>query len=343
MQTKNFVVSTADFAFKHNGMLACTGTTNLNTSINVSMQEQNVQAGKGNKMIFTYKYGRELTIDLEAADWRLEYIAMNTGSEIFDGLSDVYSLNECVTLTNGVGQVQKTPIGNVGVELPTGVFVEVEPEGTQIDLSVYNLGEGTVTVKATYRYNADTRYITIDADSAPLTGELILDADKYDNKNGKAGSVQIIVPSYSLDGNFDLSFTPDGVTSTAMSGRALAIEGDTCENNSAVYAYVKEIRNSAVELPIIEIVANAPTYTLVQDETATISVIGSKGVLYKSISIDNKDCNFTADEQGHASVTTGQGTGDGVVTAVSEGKAKITVDYKGIKDKITFNVLPKSE
>ena len=47
--TKNFLVSTADFALYYNDILACTGTTNLNTSVEVSMQEQNVNAGKGNK------------------------------------------------------------------------------------------------------------------------------------------------------------------------------------------------------------------------------------------------------------------------------------------------------
>ena len=65
---KNFLVSTADFALYYNDILACTGTTNLNTSIEVSMQEQNVNAGKGNKLVYSYKYGRELSVTLEAAD-----------------------------------------------------------------------------------------------------------------------------------------------------------------------------------------------------------------------------------------------------------------------------------
>ena len=46
---KEFVVSVADFAFYINGVLACTGVTNLSSSISVSMQEQAVNAGKGNK------------------------------------------------------------------------------------------------------------------------------------------------------------------------------------------------------------------------------------------------------------------------------------------------------
>ncbi len=68
---KNFLVSTANFALYYDDILACTGTTNLNTSIEVSMQEQNVNAGKGNKLIYSFKYGRELGVTLEAADWKI--------------------------------------------------------------------------------------------------------------------------------------------------------------------------------------------------------------------------------------------------------------------------------
>ena len=55
---KNFLVSTADFAYYVDDVLACTGTTNLNASLEVSMQEQNVNAGKGNKLVYSFKYGR---------------------------------------------------------------------------------------------------------------------------------------------------------------------------------------------------------------------------------------------------------------------------------------------
>ena len=89
---KNFLVSTADFSLYYNEILACTGTTNLNASIEVSMQEQNVNAGKGNKLVYSFKYGRELNVTLEAADWKLEYLAAQVGSKITEGLSDVYKI-----------------------------------------------------------------------------------------------------------------------------------------------------------------------------------------------------------------------------------------------------------
>ena len=119
---KEFVVSVADFAFYIDGVLACTGVTNLSSSISVSMQEQAVNAGKGNKKVFSYKYGRELTAELEAADWKLEYIALQSGSQISNGIKDVYSLNECVTLTEGIGTIDHAPItgAKVGVDTEVG-------------------------------------------------------------------------------------------------------------------------------------------------------------------------------------------------------------------------------
>lgn len=49
-KSKDFLVSTADVAFMHKGMLAFTGTTSLNTSISVSMEDQEITGGKGNNL-----------------------------------------------------------------------------------------------------------------------------------------------------------------------------------------------------------------------------------------------------------------------------------------------------
>ena len=45
--SKDFLVSVADVAFYVDGALAFTGTTALNTSISVSMEDQEVTSGRG--------------------------------------------------------------------------------------------------------------------------------------------------------------------------------------------------------------------------------------------------------------------------------------------------------
>lgn len=335
---KEFVVSVADFAFYVNDVLACTGTTNLSSSISVSMQEQAINAGKGNQKVFSYKYGRELTVELEAADWKLEYIAMQTGSQIEKGIKDFYKLNECITLTNGVGTLSETPIGKVGIELPNKTFVEVTATGTQIDLTRFGLGTGEVVVRATYQYRIMSKRITIDAESTPYIGKLVLQADKHNSKKGKIGTVEIVVPSYSLDGNFDISFTPDGVVSTKISGGALAVEGDTCADGNAVYAYVTEIdtTDAAGTDAYSEIVIVAPAKSVEAGGTIQLAVEGIIGAMYKPVELDASKVTFAA---------TGTGAGEvaaatGIFTAGnSAGTATITATYGELTDTVEITVV----
>lgn len=327
---KTFLVSTADFILKYNGVVACTGTTNLNTSIEVSMQEQNVNAGKGNKLVYSYKYGRELLANLEAANWSLPFIAVNVGNKITEGLNEVYKMGECVQLTAGVGVLASTPIGDVAVELADGSIVTVTPSATSIDLSAYGLKNESV--KATYQYSRITKKLVIDAETSPMVYELILDADKHNNKLGKVGSVQIVVPSFQPDGNFTISFTPDGVTSTTINGKALAVEGERCSDGASVYAYINEFDDTATAMQVSEIAATPATITLDSAEptkTATISVIGLKGVLYAPIQLENTDCEFVSDAPEFATVDE-----NGVITPVASGSAKVTVAYDGKTDEI---------
>lgn len=331
---KDFLVSTADFALKYNGILVCTGTTNLNTSIEVSMQEQNVNAGKGNSLIYSYKYGRELAVNLEAANWDIRFIAMQTGSQITEGLDDVYKLAENVQITNGVGVLKSIPIGDVAVELSNGLIVTVTAESTSIDLTKY--GVENECVKATYMYNRIAKSIVIDSETSPFVYELVLSADKHNNRLGKIGTVQIIIPSYQPSGNFTMNFTPDGVSSTTIEGKALSVEGDYCADGSTVYAYVKEFNETEQDIAVAEIAATPATINLDSsntNKTETISVIGLKGALYSPIQLENDDCTFVSDKPDVAIVDN-----SGVVTAVANGTAKVTVSYGNIYDEVDIIV-----
>ena len=67
-KSRDFLVSTADVAFYVNDQLAFTGTTSLNTSLSVSMEDQEIAGGKGNKTLYKYKYGRKLSPSIEMAE-----------------------------------------------------------------------------------------------------------------------------------------------------------------------------------------------------------------------------------------------------------------------------------
>ncbi len=324
--SKDFIVSTADVAFFVNDMLAFTGTTSLNTSIAVSMEDQEITGGKGNKVLYKYKYGRKLAPSIEMAEWNLGYLAANVGSTIFEGLKDVFSVAECVTLKNGTGSLKKVPVGKVYVEKPDGSTVEVTPDGSTI-----TIGESNDSVLATYQYSTNVKRVTVDTQSTPFIGRLVLSADKHNNKKGKVGEVQIEVPSFQLNGTFDISLESGGNTTTKLDGDALAVEGACCSDGS-VYAYISEIPSAESSIAITEIAATPAVLNLKANETQPIAIIGIKGGLYSNVSIDASDCVITAKDTAIATVE------NGVVTGVASGTTYVNVAYGDIKDVIQVNV-----
>lgn len=328
-ESKKFVVSVANAAFYVKDMLAFTATANLNTSLEVSMQEQSVNGGKYNKLLYQFLYNRELSVTLEAADWDLKYIAANVGSTIVEGLTDVYRIEKCVDIVGGIGTLDDMPIGKVAVKFIDGNIVEVEPTGKTFDVSD-NLQEGKVYV--TYRYNTVAKTVTIDADTVPYVGRLVLDADKHDNNLGKVGSVQIIVPSYQLTGNFSINFASDAVTTLNLDGKALAVAGEKCSDGSSVYAYIKEFDETASAMAVTDIVATPSIVALATEETKEVSVKGLKGGIYAPIQLDNADCEFATDDAGIATVT------EGVIKGVATGTTNVVVSYGGYQDVIKVTV-----
>lgn len=326
-ESKDFLVSTADVAFIVNGALAFTGTTSLNTSIAVSMEDQEITGGKGNKTLYKYKYGRKLAPSIEMAEWNLAYIAANVGSTIFEGLKDVFAVAECVTLTNGIGMLNKTPVGKVFVEKNDGSTVEVTPVGSTI-----TVGNENGNVSVTYQHNTTVKRVTINAESTPMVGELVLTADKHNNLKGKVGEVQIDIPSFQLSGTFDITLESSGTTTTKLDGDALAVGGDSC-SGGAVYAYITEIPSIESSVVVNDIAATPAVMNMIVSDTKPITVIGIKGGLYSNIGIDVADCVISSDDSTIATVT------DGVVTAVASGNTLINVAYGDIKDVIKVTVV----
>lgn len=319
-RSKDFLVSTADVAFFLDDMLAFTGTTSLNTSISVSMEDQEVTGGKGNKTFYKYKYGRKLAPSVEMAEWNLAYIAANVGSTIFEGLKDVFAVAECVTLTNGIGTLKKVPVGKVYIENSDGSTMEIEPEGSTI-----TVGENNGKVLATYKYNTTVKRVTVDAESTPFVGRLVMSADKHNSKKGKVGEVQIEIPSFQLSGTFDISLEASGTTTTKLDGDALAVEGASCSDGS-VYAYITEVPSVESSISVSEIAATPAIAQLTVNETKKISVVGLRGGLYSNVSLETADCVITSEDAAVATVA------DGIITGVSAGTTYINVDYNGVKD-----------
>lgn len=122
------------------------------------------------------------------------------------------------------------------------------------------------------------------------------------------------------------------VTSTNIDGKALAVEGDTCEAGNAVYAYVNETDDTESAVNVTDIAATPAVITLAPEEEQEISVIGFRGGMYSNIEIDNEDCEFVSETPATATVT------NGVIKGVAAGKTNVTVTYEGHKDVIEVTV-----
>ena len=305
-KSKDFLVSTADVAFYVNDQLAFTGTTSLNTSLSVSMEDQEIAGGKGNKTLYKYKYGRKLSPSIEMAEWKMAFVAANLGTSIETGAKDVFAVGECVTLVKGIGTLALKPVGKVSVEKSDGSIVEVNATANTI-----TVGSADDTVMVTYQYNNNVKRLTIDADSTPLVGRLVLSADKHNNLKGKVGEVQIEIPSFQLSGTFDISLESTGNATTKLDG---------------------EIDSAESEIAVSDIAVIPADIKVKVRESVTLSVIGIRGGLYTNIGIDNADCTFTSDQVSTATCEAG------IVKGVATGTTFVTIKYGEATDVVKVTV-----
>lgn len=322
-EQKQFLVSVADalglnsntdaFIFK--------AKTLLDSSIEVALSNQDVRAGFGNQLQFTFYHSRELSATLNNAQFSLEYIALNSGATIFTGLRDVYVFDEVVTLgAGGVGTVTQTPVG-------TKVFVKKQ-DGTTSTLTltgsnftVAGASENDV-VFATYMYNSTVEEVTIDAGTAPSIIKLIMKTKLFD-QSGLIGNVEIEIPRFQISGNFTLNFTADGVSSSSLQGRALSYVPANSTNPDGIYAIVRVISSSAGAENYDFIAIDTDDFTLDVAGTKQLQVYGIKTGLYAPVPIPAGNITFTSSAVAKASVSTG-----GLVTGEEAGSANIIATLK---------------
>lgn len=250
---KKFLVSTADvYGYDSNDNLLFVGKTLLDSSIETTLSNTDVRAGKGNQLQYIYYHTAEMNITINEAQFSLEFLALNTGSSIETG-ANIWT-EESVTVTNGAGVVTKgTPLAIQTqtiygwVTKEDGTVERVAFNGASFTLadSSYN---GTVCVRY-YTNDAAARKVTVYADMLPSTIRLVMVGTlaSSDSTTNQIGTVQIEVPRASMTGAFTLSMTPDAVAQTPLSVRALASTETAggCSGNRPIYATITEKINGA--------------------------------------------------------------------------------------------------
>ena len=250
---KKFLVSTADvYGYDSNDNLLFVGKTLLDSSIETTLSNTDVRAGKGNQLQYIYYHTAEMNITINEAQFSLAFLALNTGSSIETG-ANVWT-EESVTVTNGVGSVTKgTPLALQTQTIYGWVTKEDETvervkfNGVQFNLADTNYN-GTVCVRY-YTNDSAARKVTVYADMLPSVIRLVMVGTlaSSDSTTNQIGTVQIEVPRASMTGAFTLSMTPDSVAQTPLSVRALAstVNAGGCDGNRPIYATITEKINGA--------------------------------------------------------------------------------------------------
>ena len=325
------LVSVADVLFFNptTGDYMGEGLALTNSTLTQEVQSIEQRGGYLNALLFDIKHSKNITVELESATFKMEYLAFQTGLPIFSGVSSVYKFDECVSFTNGVGATKDTPLGNVFVRMPNGMVKKIKPTDKNVDIGMSNF---TGSLQVVYQYSEEVDQVTIDTKTQPLTVKAVMRVHVI-SQDGVEGYIQITIPRLKFNGSITLNMTSDAVSTFSLAGTAQEYATDCGE---AYYADVKYIADSEEAVtPVEDIVAspNVLTFSMAGVKTATANIIGIRSVPYSNVSLDNSKLTFQSSDDETVSVTK-----EGLMTGLKTGTATITVSYEGLQDIITVNV-----
>lgn len=338
---KKFLVSTADvYGYDSNDNLLFVGKTLLDSSIETTLSNTDVRAGKGNQLQYIYYHTAEMNITVNEAQFSLEFLALNTGSSIETG-ANIWT-EESVTVSNGAGVVTKgTPLAIQTqtiygwVTKEDGTVERVAFTGANFTLadSSYN---GTVCVRY-YTNDAAARKVTVYADMLPSTIRLVMVGTlaSSDSTTNQIGTVQIEVPRASMTGAFTLSMTPDAVAQTPLSVRALASTETAggCDGNRPIYATITEKINGAKWYDnVIALAIKGGDFDLESGDSKTLQVYAIKNDGSAAFLAPVGGLTFVSSEASKATVE------GGIVAGVAAGSSTIKVTITEVPE-IDANVV----
>lgn len=328
---RKFVVSSANvYGHAENGDILFVGKTLLDSSLEASLSSTDVRAGRGNALQYTFYHSAELTVQVSDAQWNLDLLARNVGSEILVG--DNVFFEESVTLgAAGAGTVTKTPVALFGtnkygwITLVDGTIEKVTFSGSGFSCSG---SENDVVVARYYVADAAARSMVVRSDMVPAIAYLVMEAQlcSSDVATNVIGKVEIRIPRASFQGSFSLSMTPDGVASTPLSVRAL----ESIENVDGVptktYAIITEQITAATWQ------SNVTALAITGGDFTLASTTGTRQLQVRAITSSGSvftppyaDLTFASSDATKATVGDGDPDPAGLVRGVAQGTTTVKV------------------
>lgn len=227
------------------------------STISVSSTMEDVRAGQGAKLYGRFNHDTGMTVSLTDAMFKLEYIALQVGSEIKESGASCMHTEKVTATTGGVLTPTKNPVAmgkSCGLNhialwaRPVGCdaaeeytfIVKDKASGTFSDTSI----QADKDYMITYFVNeSGARELLVNANFVPAEMILFLTAklfagDASAPETGKpVGEITVKIPRFQLDGTFDLSMAMSSAATMSLNGTALA--ADTA-NDESVYAEIVE-------------------------------------------------------------------------------------------------------
>lgn len=306
--------------------LVASANTLIDSGITIGLSFEDIRAGQGNKLYGRYAHTSTFDLKLTDAMFNLEYIAMNTGSDISLG-GDVM-VDEEQTSTAKKIKLSQTAVAISGSK----VYAYAKKSGTDNVYDKYAVSEaneievpvdGTYCIRYMYTNDLASKMI-INANFIPKTLTLILEANLYSGgscdieTSTLAGKVIIKVPRFMLNGSQELSLTASGVANTAIEGTALASGCAGCSGDGVYAEIIQVMANRTVE--------NGFTGIVVEDSVRTASKGDKLELNVYACPVDAAPIKLNNDQFTVAATGTGYTYANGIVTIAEDATGTVTVE-----------------
>lgn len=230
------------------------------STISVSSTMEDVRAGQGAKLFGRFNHDAGMTVSLTDAMFKLEYIALQVGSQITNGASKMFTeklSGTTLTLSKAPVKMGKSCGLNHVCAWYREVGCDADQEYTFVEFpagtTTYTITPAGATATSEYcvtYFVEDTaaRETIINANFVPAEMILFLTAklfagDASAPETGKpVGEITVKIPRFQLDGTFDLSMAMSSAATMSLNGTVLAVDSNGCESDGA-YAEVVEVIN----------------------------------------------------------------------------------------------------
>lgn len=306
--------------------LVASANTLIDSGITIGLSFEDIRAGQGNKLYGRYAHTSTFDLKLTDAMFNLEYLAMNTGSDISLG-GDVMVDEELTSTTKKI-KLSQTAVAISGSK----VYAYAKKSGTDNVYDKYAVSEtneievpvdGTYCIRYMYTNDLASRMI-INANFIPKTLTLILEANLYSGgscdieTSTLAGKVTIKVPRFMLNGSQELSLTASGVANTSIEGTALASGCAGCSGDGVYAEIIQVMANRTAE--------NGFTGIVVEDAVREASKGDKLELNVYACPVDAAPIKLNNDQFTVAATGTGYTYANGIVTIAEDAIGTVTVE-----------------